>query len=59
MKDMMKNLILGLVVGIELTIGAWLLLTEQPTPSPWTEVIPMANTGITWQGAGYNGIYGD
>ena len=46
--------IIAVVMGIMLYLNFW----WKPAPNyEWTEIIEMANQKITWEGAGYDGIY--
>ena len=54
-----KKIVLTLAVILTIANGIWICVREDNTPRWKVDVeIPMANAGIEWTGAGYNGIYG-
>ena len=58
-KERIKNLIVAILVVVELIVGIYVLFfEEEPAPTGWEHEYPMANANITWEGAGYNGVYG-
>lgn len=54
-----KKVALTVAVLATIANGLWICLREDNTPRWKVDVeIPMANAGIEWTGAGYNGIWG-
>jgi len=54
-----KKIALTVAVLVTIANGLWICLREDNTPRWKVDVeIPMANAGIEWTGAGYNGIWG-
>ena len=54
-----KKVALTLMFLLTIANGIWICVREDSTPRWKVAVeIPMANAGIEWTGAGYNGIWG-
>jgi len=54
-----KKVVIGLMFLLTIANGIWICLREDNVPRWKVAVeIPMANAGVEWTGAGYNGIWG-
>jgi hypothetical protein len=49
-------LILFIIVDLALAVGC-IIQEQRRRDSIWIEKLPMVNQHVTWEGAGYNGIW--
>lgn len=59
MKELVKNVILGIVIAAEIAAGVHFYLEDKrAAEAVWFDSYPMANHNIVWEGAGYQKITG-
>ena len=59
MKELLKDILLGIVIAAEIAAGVHFCLEDKrAADAVWFDSYPMANQNITWEGAGYQKLTG-
>lgn len=59
MKELVKDVLLGIVIAAEIAAGVHFYLEDRRTADAvWFDSYPMTNQNITWEGAGYQKLTG-